>query len=120
VADGEARLRRTERLRESKDFRRLGAKARRLSSAHFVMLIGVSGDRAADGERRLGITASRKLGGAVERNRVKRRVREWFRRSKERIAPGTELVVIARRGAQALDQNAVDAELEDLAQASAR
>lgn len=84
------------------------------------MLIGTAGGRDVDGERRLGVTASRKLGGAVERNRVKRRVREWFRRSKHRLAPGTELVVIARRGAQALDQGQVDAELEGLARAGAR
>jgi ribonuclease P protein component len=118
VPDGEARFRRTERLLESKDFRRLGASARRLSSAHFVMLIAAARElEGATGQRRLGITASRKLGGAVERNRVKRQVRDWFRRSKRCLAPGTEVVVIARKGAQSLHQREVDAELGNLAAA---
>jgi ribonuclease P protein component len=119
VPDEEARFPRTERLLESKDFRRLGASARRLSSAHFVMLIAAARElEGAPGQRRLGITASRKLGGAVERNRVKRQVRDWFRRSKRCLPPGTEIVVIARKGAQSLHQREVDAELGNLAAAA--
>jgi ribonuclease P protein component len=48
---------------------------------------------------RLGITASRRVGGAVQRNRVKRRIREWFRGAKTNISGDLDLVVIARRGA---------------------
>jgi ribonuclease P protein component len=44
---------------------------------------------------RLGITATRKLGGAVSRNRAKRRVREMFRTMS--IPDGLDLVVVARR-----------------------
>ncbi len=69
---------------------------------------------------RLGITASRKVGGAVERNRVKRRVREWFRRSQAALVPELELVVIARRGASALDQAGVDRELTALVAEASR
>jgi len=43
---------------------------------------------------RLGITVSRRVGGAVVRTRVKRCVREWFRRAA--LPPGKDLVVIAR------------------------
>jgi ribonuclease P protein component len=48
---------------------------------------------------RLGITASRRVGGAVQRNLVKRRIREWFRQSKGTLPADLDLVVIARRGA---------------------
>jgi len=48
---------------------------------------------------RLGITVSRRVGAAVERNRIKRVVREWFRRERGGLAPGVDLVVIARSAA---------------------
>jgi ribonuclease P protein component len=44
---------------------------------------------------RLGIAATRKFGGAVQRNRAKRLIREVFRRNK--IAPGFDIVVIPKR-----------------------
>lgn len=69
---------------------------------------------AGDGTgARLGITASRKVGGAVERNRVKRRVREWFREVRGELGD-RDLVVIARRGATRLDQVALGRELTAL------
>jgi ribonuclease P protein component len=44
---------------------------------------------------RLGIAATKKLGGAVQRNRAKRLIREVFRRNK--VAPGFDVVVIPKR-----------------------
>ena len=44
---------------------------------------------------RLGIAAGRRLGGAVQRNRAKRLIRETFRRNKP--APGFDLVIVPRR-----------------------
>lgn len=45
---------------------------------------------------RVGITVSKKLGGAVIRNRVRRRLREVYRLSEARFAPGWDIVVVAR------------------------
>jgi len=59
----------------------------------------------AGGVGRLGIAATRKLGGAVQRNRAKRLIREVFRRNK--IAQGFDVVVIPKR-------DLLDASLSDL------
>jgi len=48
---------------------------------------------------RIGLTVSRKVGKAVVRNLVKRRLREIFRKNKARIPAGMDLIFIARREA---------------------
>ena len=45
---------------------------------------------------RLGVTASKKLGKSVKRNRVKRLIRESFRLSKHKIRPGYDIIVVGR------------------------
>ena len=45
---------------------------------------------------RVGVTVSKKLGGAVVRNRVRRRLREVYRLNETRFAPGWDVVVVAR------------------------
>jgi len=49
--------------------------------------------------RRLGIITSRRVGGAVQRNRVRRRVRELFRASQAGLIHGLWIVVVAKHGA---------------------
>ena len=54
---------------------------------------------------RLGLSVSRKLGGAVVRNRWKRLIREAFRLSRRQLPAGIDLVVIPRQGVEPeLDQ----------------
>ena len=56
---------------------------------------------------RIGITVSKKLGHAVVRNRVRRRLREVYRLHEEQFAPGWDIVVVAR-------SKAVDAPFDKL------
>ena len=117
VTGGPARLGRADRLLRSKEFRRVSRGGQRVAGRYFVMLGEISAESqppregAAEHRRRhlsrLGVTVSRKVGHAVTRNRVKRRIREWFRRARlepqftEGLERGAQVdvVVIARSGA---------------------
>ena len=106
------RLRRAARLRDPRDFQRVNRTGTRRASAHFVAVVAPS---RADEAAKLGLAVSRRVGNAVARNRVKRRVREWFRRARPALPPATDWVVIARPGAAQLDSRTLHAELAALA-----
>jgi ribonuclease P protein component len=106
------RLERAARLRDSRDFQRVNRTGARRASAHFVAVVAPA---RGEGPAKLGLAVSRRVGNAVARNRVKRRVREWFRRSRSELPARTDWVVIARAGAAELDAHAVAAELAELA-----
>lgn len=66
--------------------------------------------RNREGINRVGVTVSKKLGNAVVRNRVRRRLREVYRLHESRFLPGWDIVVVAR-------SRAVDASFPDLTRA---
>lgn len=87
------------RLSRSADFDRVFRSGRSHASREFVLYVF---PRSEAGPARLGLSVSRKVGGAVERNRVKRLLREAFAAESERLPEGTDAVVVARRDAHAL------------------
>jgi ribonuclease P protein component len=98
-----------DRLHRSAEFLRLQRTGVRVKSAHFVLY---AEQLAGEERRRLGITVSRRIGNAVVRNRVKRRVRECFRlRLRDQLPTGASMVVIALAGAGELPSPAMNAEL---------
>lgn len=101
-------LPRTARVRKRREFLAVQRCGRRFPTRHFLVLQGRESGAAA----RLGITVTRKLGGAVERNGVKRAVRETFRRQRAALPAGLVLVVIARDGAALLGAARVAEELQ--------
>ena len=65
----------------------------------------------APGYARVGFSVSRRVGGAVVRNRVKRRLREVMRRRLAGIKPGYDLVLTARPSAADARTEALDQEI---------
>jgi ribonuclease P protein component len=100
------RFLRAARLLRRSDFVRVQGKGRRVHTQHFVILL-VPGP-----VQRLGVTVGRRVGGATHRNRVKRLVREVFRRNRELFPSDCDIVLVARPGAERLDYATVKSELE--------
>ena len=113
---GSGHLRRADRLRSRKDFVRVQREGRRRSSRCFVVLMAPRFQGEPGQRPRLGVTASRKVGNAVVRNRVKRGIREWFRRSQDRLPRSQDVVVIARREAAQLSGPEIETDLAGLVQ----
>jgi ribonuclease P protein component len=94
------------RLRQRQDYLRAQAQGKRLHTRHF----GVTLAPMAAGHPRLGLVVTRRLGKAVRRNRVKRLLREFFRRHQTGL-PDFDLVIMAKKGAPALAYHQVEEEL---------
>lgn len=103
----------------TRDFDRIyRAPTRRRASPRFLLL---AQRRPQGGPTRYGISVQARLGGAVLRNRVKRRLREILRRLSDRLPAGWDLVVQPRTGAVAKEEfAALTRELESLLAATLR
>ena len=79
-------------LKQNYEFRRLYQKG--ASAVGGGMVLYCRKNRL--GHNRLGLTASVKLGGAVQRNRARRRLREVYRLNSPRLRQGWDMILVAR------------------------
>lgn len=92
-------------LKKNSDFRRLYSRGKNAVDAHVVVYCRRNG---LD-HNRLGYTVSTKLGGAVTRNRVRRRLREVYRLDQDKLKKGYDIVVVARTRAIEADFKKLEA-----------
>lgn len=90
----------TERLTKNKEFRRIFREGKSFSNQYLTIYIYQH--PPTEGKQiRLGLVVSRKLGKAVRRNKLKRRLREIFRLHKHLLKPGLDIIFLPRN--QAVD-----------------
>jgi ribonuclease P protein component len=94
------------RLAGRSDFLSLRKGGRKTSGRYFYMITN-----PGEGHARIGIAVSRRVGGAVERNRLKRRIREIFRHNPERFPQSGHVLVGCRPGAAELAYEEIEEEL---------
>jgi ribonuclease P protein component len=103
------------RLSRSAEFERVYRQGKSTANRHLVLY---TFPNSSTQRPRLGLSVSRKVGGAVERNKVKRLLREAFAHVEEDLSPGQDVVVVARPSAGELAEReglaGMDASLMEL------
>lgn len=113
---GSERFSARDRVRRRSEYRRVQSTGQRVHSPRFVWLLLANGQSRP----RLGITVTKKVASAVGRNRIKRVVREVFRRHRHQVPAGFDLVAIAKREALGLSYAECSRELSAVAPALER
>jgi ribonuclease P protein component len=84
--------------------------ARKKAFPHFLVIMKPN----SAGITRLGLAVGKSSGGSVQRNRIKRLLREFFRRSKSRLPRSQDIIIVALKGSEPLTYRQVFEELKSL------
>jgi ribonuclease P protein component len=101
-------MRKEQRLRKSRDFAAVRREGRSWSDGLLVLVARPNGLEVA----RFGFSVGKRIGNAVVRNKVKRRLREAARLTQ--VKDGWDLVIIARRDASSADFHTLDSSMRNL------
>lgn len=119
---GSERFRRESRLRSSQDFQRVRRRGKRQQGQWLILAYARRPTEGAMPDTpepprpptRVGFSVNKRVGSAVRRNRVKRRLREVIRRRLWNAQPGWDMIVIARPEAADVEYADLASELQDL------
>ncbi len=95
------------RLTQNHEYTKVYRAGRRIPSANFLLFFLAS----PAGHSRIGLSSGKKVGGAVVRNRVKRRMREIMRKYRTMFAFAADVVVVAHPQAANLTQQQMEGEI---------
>lgn len=107
------RFKKSQRILRSEEFSPVLQRGLRKESKHFIIFF-LTNRRT---ENRIGTIITRKVGGAIERNAIKRRLREYFRVSHSDILkdlPKHDIVFIAKRNSRILKPQRIAEEMKEL------
>ena len=88
------RFPKSDRILKRQAFRRVYDAGKKIQTRFFTAFVLPNSQE----QSRIGITATRKTGNSVQRNRMRRRVRELYRRNKWRVPPGIDIVINVKDG----------------------
>ena len=100
-------MRHTVSLKNNREFRSLYARGKNTAGLYLALYAR----KNRYGVTRLGITVSGKLGNAVTRNRIRRRIKEAYRIQEEQIEQGFDIVIVGRSRVIGADFSALRGEL---------
>ncbi len=109
-----ATLPRCERIRKRIDFLSVQQRGRKLHSENFLLFVLPREAAAGRSPLRFGVTVTKKVGGAVVRNRIKRIARDVFRRHKSWFPTGSDVVLVAKQSAAGIDMPQAEREIDRL------
>ena len=96
------------RICKRRDFLAVYQQGVRSHSENFTVIVS----RNQTGISRLGVTVSKKVGNAVQRNRIKRLIREFFRLNRSRLSTPQDIIVIAKKDSSFMKYQDICSELE--------
>ena len=97
-------MKKTAPLNKNHLFRRVYTRGKSAADSRLALYVRRNGQK----ENRLGLTVSTKVGHAVVRNRIRRRLREIYRLNEDRLAAGCDVVVAARTRAASSDYHQLE------------
>ncbi|MBU8849355.1 MAG: ribonuclease P protein component [Desulfobacterales bacterium] len=98
------------RLLKRAQFLTLSKQGKKLQTDCFIAIVL----KETAQNNRIGITISKKVGNAVERNRIKRIIREYFRHNKQNISGPKDMNIIGRKGLTTLSNRQIIEKLDKL------
>jgi ribonuclease P protein component len=99
-----------DRILKSSEFKELSKFGKKIQNRQFIVIYSPSRVKRT----RLGITASKKVGKAIERNRIKRHIREFFRLNRDNLSGFWDINIIAKKDVTGLTSGRVHSSLKEV------
>jgi ribonuclease P protein component len=110
----------TVRLRKRREFLQIQGAGVKHHLRHFLVFVSTTATSSEPASARLGVTVTRKVGPSVVRNRIRRLVREVFRRKRDSFRAGCDMVWVAKQSAASVNYAEVEADMDALARRTSR